>query len=524
MVKEASHKSNGITSPNVLAQEEVLMKAWQDANIEPETLSYIETHGTGTKIGDPIEVEALSRAMRKYTDEIQFCAIGSLKSNIGHLDGAAGIAGIVKAALALKHKEIPPSLHFECPNRLIDFINSPYYVNTERTSWDEVMGVRRCGVSAFGMSGTNFHIVLESYDNRMEISESVTPKHSHVLAISAPNEEVLNRILNSYNVFLSLNPDVDLNILCYTINTGRGQYSRRLLLVFDNYEDLMQIMNLLIQNFPHIEGYEDQSIYSTNPQMESHVSLSASNLSTKTTKIAQSYLPGVEVCWDDIYDYSISKMSLPTYPFQKLRFWIEMEQVVSESSTSRLLGRERFSPTEEIVAFIWMEVLGYKEINIYANFYDLGGDSIFALKIINKLRETLQINIEISVLLIHQTIAEFSETIIPNSTNNQTYIPLSFAQRGIYFAQQRAGAHTSYNMPGSLDNVWHSETAFKETYNTASLMLSKLVKREKVKAVLTGEGADELFAGYVGYRFDQFNIKQGGRPVPKEEAAIREEL
>ncbi|HLL47705.1 MAG TPA: polyketide synthase, partial [Longimicrobiaceae bacterium] len=151
----------GFTAPSVEGQAEVIAEAQAVAGVEPRTITYVEAHGTGTSLGDPIELAALTQVFRSDTPERGFCAIGSLKTNLGHLDAAAGVAGLIKTALALEHREIPPSLHFENPNPKIDFENSPFYVNRTLSEWRAGGGPRRAGVSSFGIGGTNAHAVLE---------------------------------------------------------------------------------------------------------------------------------------------------------------------------------------------------------------------------------------------------------------------------------------------------------------------------------------------------------------------------
>ncbi|MEL7001910.1 MAG: polyketide synthase [Bacteroidota bacterium] len=185
--------SAGITAPNSRAQEEVLIKAWENAKIKPENISYIEAHGTGTTLGDPIEIEGLTRAFEKYTDKKQFCAIGSVKTNVGHLNSISGLAGIVKAALSLNYKQIPALLHFERPNRKIDFINSPVYVNDVLKNWDSDSDQKRlCGVSSFGLSGTNCHVVLEEAPL---VKKTTTERSKFILPLSAKSEKALTDIL-----------------------------------------------------------------------------------------------------------------------------------------------------------------------------------------------------------------------------------------------------------------------------------------------------------------------------------------
>jgi phthiocerol/phenolphthiocerol synthesis type-I polyketide synthase E len=151
----------GYTAPSVERQAQVIAQAQALADIEAETISYVECHGSGTILGDPVEVRALTKAFRASTSQNQFCAIGSVKTNIGHLDAAAGVASLIKTVLALKHQSIPPSLHFEQPNPEIDFDNSPFYVNTTLSEWKTQGYPRRAGVSSFGLGGTNAHLILE---------------------------------------------------------------------------------------------------------------------------------------------------------------------------------------------------------------------------------------------------------------------------------------------------------------------------------------------------------------------------
>lgn len=160
--------SVGMTAPNPSAQRDVYLQAWKNARINPEDISYIEAHGTGTKLGDPIEIDGLTQAFRKYTDKTQFCAIGSVKTNIGHLYEASGIASIIKTVLALNFGKIPPSLHFDMPNHKIDFIHSPFYVAGEIKDWKNNGKTKLAGVSSFGFSGTNCHVVLEEYNGKVK--------------------------------------------------------------------------------------------------------------------------------------------------------------------------------------------------------------------------------------------------------------------------------------------------------------------------------------------------------------------
>jgi acyl transferase domain-containing protein len=170
----------GFTAPAVQGQAAVIEEALAMAGVRADTVSYVETHGTGTPLGDPIEIAALTEAFRRHTNGKQFCAIGSVKTNVGHFDAAAGIAGLIKTVLALTHRQIPPSLNFERPNPRIDFDNSPFFVNTSLCDW-EASGAPRCaGVSSFGIGGTNAHVVLEQAPPRDRGSAT---KRSNILLV-----------------------------------------------------------------------------------------------------------------------------------------------------------------------------------------------------------------------------------------------------------------------------------------------------------------------------------------------------
>ncbi|UCH95066.1 MAG: polyketide synthase [Candidatus Aminicenantes bacterium] len=163
----------GYTAPSILGQSEVIDDALHLAAVEPESITYLETHGTGTTVGDPIEIEGLKLTFK--TNKKRFCRIGSVKSNIGHLDSAAGIAGFIKTVLALKHALIPPSLHFETPNSKIDFENSPFYVNNQLSPWKRDGYPLRAGVSSFGIGGTNVHVILEEAPKRPKGTGGIAP-------------------------------------------------------------------------------------------------------------------------------------------------------------------------------------------------------------------------------------------------------------------------------------------------------------------------------------------------------------
>ncbi len=217
----------GYTAPSVDGQAEVIAEALAVAAVEPDSIQYIETHGTGTPVGDPIEIAALTQAFRLRTARSGFCAIGSVKSNVGHLDEAAGVAGLIKTVLALEHGAIPPSLHFTAPNPEIDFSSTPFVVNASARPW-ESDGPRRAGVSAFGIGGTNAHVVLEQAPAANPESEADGPQ---VLALSARSAEALAQQAINLAAHLRAHPDVPLADVAWTLQQGRRAFDHRRVIV-----------------------------------------------------------------------------------------------------------------------------------------------------------------------------------------------------------------------------------------------------------------------------------------------------
>lgn len=227
----------GYTAPSVEGQSEVIREAMAIAGVEADSISYIEAHGTGTALGDPIEIAALTRAFRTETEKKGFCAIGSVKSNIGHLDTAAGVASLIKTALSIKNKKIPPSLNFEKPNPRIDFENSPFFVNAHLSQWKNNQYPRRAGVSSFGFGGTNAHVILEQAPQKHADTRNSENKPA-ILAISAKKEETLTLLLKRYRDFIENTTSKTIANICYTANVGRTHFPYRTAFIADSLDDL----------------------------------------------------------------------------------------------------------------------------------------------------------------------------------------------------------------------------------------------------------------------------------------------
>lgn len=230
---DGSEKAS-FTAPSVEGQANAVASAQAHANVSPDTISYIETHGTATPLGDPIEVEALTLAFRGGTDQKQFCAIGSVKSNFGHLTAAAGVAGLIKTALALHHKVIPASINYTTPNPSINFKDSPFYVNEKLQQWNSENHPRRAGVSSFGVGGTNVHLVLEEAPEQQPSGPS---RPRHLLLLSTRGKENLDTALTNLACHLEIHSSLDPADVAYTLQTGRAGFNNRRYVVCDDVHD-----------------------------------------------------------------------------------------------------------------------------------------------------------------------------------------------------------------------------------------------------------------------------------------------
>lgn len=249
----------GYTAPSVDGQAQVISEALANAGVSASTVSYIEAHGTATPLGDPIEIQALTKAFRAYTDATGFCAIGSVKSNIGHLDAAAGIAGLIKTALNLKHKKLSPSLHFDSPNPDIDLNGSPFYVNTSLKGWEVKSGPRRAGISALGVGGTNAHVILQECP-LMESTSASRPYQ--LITLSARTETALNNMTANLSAYLAENLDINLADVAYTLQRGRQGFDRRRFVVACDVLDAISALNTSERQFTEYceRGVKTQSL------------------------------------------------------------------------------------------------------------------------------------------------------------------------------------------------------------------------------------------------------------------------
>ncbi|MBA9085511.1 amino acid adenylation domain-containing protein/non-ribosomal peptide synthase protein (TIGR01720 family) [Fontibacillus solani] len=444
----------GISAPNASAQTDVILQAWKDAQIDPRTISYIEAHGTGTKLGDPIEIDGITKAFRrKNVTKKNFVGIGSVKTNIGHLYEAAGVASLLKTVMALKHKQIPPLVHFEKPNRNIAFEESPVYLNTKLSPWKTQDGVpRRCGISSFGFSGTNCHVIVEEYV-APNIADSVADAPC-IFTLSARSEAALKELAEGYVQMLNRHDlkELALSDICYTASTGRVHWPHRIAIIASNPDELReQLLHLntsgpsgscvfagvhrvtsdtnqsksdgvLTQQEIEVLSERTSELIEAVNELKIAGVPESSDMIDKLSKLCELYVQGARMNWRALYRKGENKrIPLPTYPFERRRCWIDY--IVESSNTISIGTNEQYTLTRE--PEIAMSVnqmtkaerneqneyvlqtlkqmiqnvshLEPSEIDDHTHFLEMGLDSINLMQVSQNIKDTFHLEIPMNV-------------------------------------------------------------------------------------------------------------------------------
>ncbi|WP_424101434.1 type I polyketide synthase [Moorena producens] len=334
----------GYTAPSVEGQAAVISEAQSIAGINPETITYIEAHGTATPLGDPIEIAALTKVFRGTTEKKGFCGIGSVKSNMGHLDAAAGVAGLIKTVLSLKHKKIPPSLNFETPNPTIDFANSPFYVNTTLSEWNTNGTPRRAGVSSFGIGGTNAHVVLEEAPTLEPSSKS---RPWQLLILSAKTNSALETATTNLAAHLKQHPDINLADVAYTLQVGRTAFEHRRMLVCQDIDDALKALSTP-ELQPFLNNYKEQTerpvVFMFSGQGSQYVNMAQGLYQTEPTFRAQ-----VDICSELLIPHLGIDLRSILYPNQ------EEAQAKASELKQTAIAQSALFVVSYALAILWQE-------------------------------------------------------------------------------------------------------------------------------------------------------------------------
>jgi polyketide synthase PksN len=348
-------KTNGCTVPNPAAQANVIARAIREAGVDPRAISYVEAHGTGTALGDPIEIAGLSKAFGDAAQDRQFCALGSVKSNIGHCESAAGIAGLTKVLLQMKHGQLAPSLHSQTLNPNIDFERTPFVVQRELADWRrpeiEIDGERKqyrriAGLSSFGAGGSNAHVIVEEYTPELRLSEGLAASQPALVVLSAKTTERLQERARLLLMAIQQGAVTQENLIdaAYTLQVGREAMEERLALIVSSVEELTDKLKSALAGDAGADGVirgqakrsrDELSALAADEDMAR--TIDAWIAKGKLRKLADLWVKGLAFDWSRLYgERRPRRISLPTYPFAQERYWI--------AETAALSAAQQFRP------------------------------------------------------------------------------------------------------------------------------------------------------------------------------------
>lgn len=441
--------SSSVGAPSPAGQVKLIKAALAKAKVDPETIAYIEAHGTGTKIGDPIEIQALTKAFAELTEAKQFCGIGSIKTNIGHLTGgAAGFAGLLKVVLSLKHGAVPASLHFEQPNELIDFSESPlFFVADTLDLKASTPEPHRAGVSSFGFNGSNCHMILEEHRSKNTVTNNTD--RAYPIVLSAHSEAALKQLIQRHLDALNAGHYEQYNLqdIAYTLAYGRDAHSYRIAGFANDHNSLAQLLLTWLKD----------------------------DAKTPTLPLLQGFLDG------DSFDFTRfftneqgqsvgRRVSLITYPFQRQRFWIENARLKWADVQTSSEVEPVWPLDSESVKKCWVKVLGINQLADDSDFFALGGDSLLASQLLATVKKHMRLDVPYKVLAEHSSLHGFSQEILlhspelmsepepitttkaqqANNSGVDQSLPLSHSQKRMWAQHYLVGDTNVYNMPQVL--------------------------------------------------------------------------
>ncbi len=400
-------KANRYTVPNPNAQANLILDVLDKANVDPRTIGYIEAQAVGSALGDPIEITALAKSFGKYIKGKNYCPIGSIKSNIGHLEAASGIAGLTKLILQMKYKKLVPSINSENLNPNIDFENSPFYVQHQLEEWkqpfiDGKLYPRRAGISSFGATGANAHLILEEYANLDVRGERLGEEKENIIVLSAKNEDRLKEYAKKFLLFLDSNKNVSFDDVAYTLQIGREEMDERLAIVALNAKSLSESLRNFIENMIDPNVYygnvknPEKLLFDIMDGMNGKSLIKLLLENNDVLKIANLWISGIEIDWKLLYKNNFPRrISLPTYSFEQKRCWLNSGNEVKsnfDDKFSKIMSKLNELPTNEQIEEVLKQIISeYLKISVSLVKSDepleaYGFDSLTGLRLVSDLK------------------------------------------------------------------------------------------------------------------------------------------
>ena len=459
-------RATSLTAPNPKAQTELLITAYTKAGIDPRSVGYIETMGTGSKLGDPIEINGLRTAFKELyqaagdTQAVKaHCGLGSVKTNIGHLEISSGIAGVIKVLLQLKNKILVKSLNCDPINPYIKLEGSPFYIVKEKMEWKSLQDTeckdlpRRAGVSSFGFGGVNAHVIIEEYVPKLARIDlpALPDKNNPILfVLSAKSEQQLKIYAGQMKEFIASQEEVNLAEMAYTLQVGREAMEYRLAFLADSRENILNNLDGFVENnspagvlTAQVKKSKNQiAVYEEDDDARALVQ---NWLYKKKLRIlAELWVKGLYLDWNELYGMrKPRRIILPGYPFARERYWVTADRgtiavslngaggsnhggstlltgINSPAITEVVLtgkgSNEDYTGVEKVVAEVWGRELGLRKINIYESFFELGGNSLITVKLEVEMRNR-GLLIDVSDINKYPSVFEIA-SFISQSTNN----------------------------------------------------------------------------------------------------------
>jgi len=428
-------RTAGITAPNGPSQQAVIRAALADAHVAPGEIGYVEAHGTGTHLGDPQEIKALKAVLAESRTDGRKCWIGSVKTNVGHLEPAAGIAGLIKTVLALERQWIPKHLHFETPNQHLKLQGTVFRIPAEGRVWPAINGHRLAGVSSFGFGGTNAHVVLEEWNGERTVDQVPTERWC-VFPLSARCESALSELAHAYAEWLAMGESSSVPFICWSAGRSRQSCDVRAAIVCNSMGMLRDGLRAIArgEDLPTVFWGQAEAGDSVLPDGVWRVCEDRARIET----LAEHYVQGALLDWDALYPgYERPPCRLPTYPFQCKRYWALVAQAEPVNATEtgcdaaskvaphgkdgarpairddlKVVAVDEYVPIlTRYLSSIVAEVVHCSADDLAgdSSLYALGMDSIMAMEVRNVILHDLEVDVPLDVFLTEDRLDEFAE-------------------------------------------------------------------------------------------------------------------